>query len=147
MTVLAHRLQAVLRVHPGEGRTLALAVAVAFLADAAIMIAQSSIDALFFARYGVEKLPMLYLLVGIAMFLTTVGVGALLARVGRERVFVVIPAAISVAALRARGRRGRGHLGVRRSGSSRRRRVHLPPRDLGARRPRLGHGRQSGSSR
>jgi HEAT repeat protein len=102
MTVLAHRLQAVLRVHPGEGRTLALAVAVAFLADAAIMIAQSSIDALFFARYGVEKLPTLYLLVGIAMFLTTVGVGALLARVGRERVFVVIPAAISVAALLAR---------------------------------------------
>ena len=102
MTVLAHRLQAVLRVHPGEGRTLALAVAVAFLADAAIMIAQSSIDALFFARYGVEKLPTLYLLVGIAMFLTTVGVGALLARVGRERVFVVIPAAISVAALFAR---------------------------------------------
>jgi HEAT repeat protein/predicted MFS family arabinose efflux permease len=102
MTVLAHRVQAVLRVHPGEGRTLALAVAVAFLADAAIMIAQSSIDALFFARYGVEKLPTLYVLVGIAMFLTTVGVGALLARVGRGRAFVLIPAAISVAALFAR---------------------------------------------
>src|SRR5215204_4865350 len=93
MTVLAHRLQGVLRVHPGEGRTLALAVAVAFLADAAIMIAQSSIDALFFARYGVEKLPRLY---------PIVGVGVLLARVGRERVFVLIPCAISVAALFAR---------------------------------------------
>jgi HEAT repeat protein len=102
MTVLARRLQAVLRIHPGEGRTLALAVAVAFLADAAIMIAQSSIDALFFARYGVENLPKLYLIVGVAMFLTTAGVGALLARVGRARVFVVIPAAISVAALLAR---------------------------------------------
>ena len=79
-----------------------MAVAVAFLADAAIMIAQSSIDALFFARYGVENLPKLYLIVGVAMFLTTIGVGALLARLGRERVFVVIPAAISVAALFAR---------------------------------------------
>ena len=76
-----------------------MAVAVAFLVDAAIMIAQSSIDALFFARYGVEKLPTLYLIVGVAMFLTTLGVGALLARVGRERVFVVIPAAVSAAAL------------------------------------------------
>jgi HEAT repeat protein len=76
-----------------------LTVATAFLADAAIMIAQSSIDALFFARYGVENLPKLYLVVGVAMFVTTAGVGALLARVGRERVFVVIPAAISVAAL------------------------------------------------
>src|SRR5918992_6149207 len=63
------------------------------------MIAQSSIDALFLARYGVENLPTLYLIVGGAMFLTAAGVGALLARVGRERVFVIIPAAISVAAL------------------------------------------------
>jgi HEAT repeat protein len=102
MTVLRRRLQALLRVHPGEGRTLALAVAVAFLADAAIMIAQSSIDALFFARYGVENLPKLYLIVGIAMFVTTAGVGVLLARVGRERVFILIPAAISVAALLGR---------------------------------------------
>jgi HEAT repeat protein len=99
MTVLRRRLQAVLRVHPGEGGTLALAVTVAFLADAAIMIAQSSIDALFFARYGVENLPKLYLIVGVAMFLTTAGVGVLLARVGRERVFILIPASISVAAL------------------------------------------------
>src|SRR5829696_2530476 len=102
MTVLARRLEAVLRVNPGERRTLALAVAVAFLADAAIMIAQSSVDALFFARYGVENLPKLYLIVGVAMFLTAAGVGALLPRVGRERVFVLIPAAISVAALFAR---------------------------------------------
>jgi HEAT repeat protein len=99
MTVPARRLQTVLRVHPGEGSTLGLAVAVAFLADAAIMIAQSSIDALFFARYGVENLPKLYLVVGVAMFLTTAGVGVLLARLGRERVFVTIPAAIAVAAL------------------------------------------------
>ena len=97
--MLGRRLQAFLRVRPGEGETLALAVAVAFLADAAIMIAQSSIDALFFARYGVENLPKLYLLVGVAMFLTTAGVGVLLARVGRERVFVLIPGAITVAAL------------------------------------------------
>ena len=99
MTAVARKLQALFRVHPGEGKTLGLTIAVAFLADAAIMIAQSSIDALFFARYGVENLPKLYLFVGIAMFLTTGGVGALLARVGRERVFVIIPAAISMAAL------------------------------------------------
>jgi HEAT repeat protein len=91
--------QVVLGLRPGEGRTVALAVAVAFLADAAIMIAQSSIDALFFARYGVERLPIMYLLVSVAMFLTTVGVGALLARFGRSRAFLVIPALISVTAL------------------------------------------------
>ena len=95
-------MQAVLGLRPGEGRTVALAVAVVFLVDAAIMIAQSSIDALFFARYGVEKLPTMYLLVSVAMFVTAVGVGALLARFGRSRTFLVIPALISVTALLGR---------------------------------------------
>jgi hypothetical protein len=45
------------------------------------MIAQSAIDALFFARYGVGKLPLMYALVGMAMFATTLGVASLLARV------------------------------------------------------------------
>jgi HEAT repeat protein/predicted MFS family arabinose efflux permease len=93
---------ALLGLRPGEGRTVALAVAVVFLVDAAIMIAQSSIDALFFARYGVERLPIMYLLVGVAMFVTTVGVGALLARFGRSRAFLVIPALISVTAVLGR---------------------------------------------
>jgi len=100
--MLSHRLQALLRLHPGEGTTVGLAIAVAFLADAAIMIAQSSIDALFFARYGVEKLPTMYLLVAVAMFLTTVGVATLLARLGRARAFLVIPAAICLTALAGR---------------------------------------------
>jgi HEAT repeat protein/predicted MFS family arabinose efflux permease len=95
-------LRKALRLHPGEGTTVALAVGVAFLADAGIMIAQSSIDALFFARYGADKLPVLYLVVGVAMFATTVGLTRLLARVGRERAFVVIPVAICFTALAAR---------------------------------------------
>jgi HEAT repeat protein len=95
-------LRRVLRLHPGEGTTVALAVGVAFLADAGIMVAQSSIDALFFARYGADKLPVLYLVVGVAMFATTVGLARLLARVGRERAFVVIPIAICFTALAAR---------------------------------------------
>ena len=97
--MLLRKLQGLLRLHPGEGATLALAVAVAFLMDAAIMIAQSSIDALFFARYGVERLPTMYLLVAVAMFFTTAAVGALLARVGRAQAFLFIPASICVTAL------------------------------------------------
>src|SRR5215203_725900 len=96
------RLRRVLRLHPGEGATVGLAVGIALLADAAIMIAQSSIDALFFARYGADKLPVLYLVVGVAMFATTVGVARLLGRVGRERTFVVILVAICLTALAAR---------------------------------------------
>lgn len=100
--MLSERALAAFRLHRGEGRTVALLVAIAFLADAGIMIAQSAIDALFFARYGVAKLPLMYALVGLTMFATTLGLATLLSRVGRARAFLLIPAAIIVAALGSR---------------------------------------------
>jgi HEAT repeat protein len=100
--VLSGRVLAAVRLHRGEGGKVALLVAIAFLSQAGMMIAQSATDALFFARYGVEKLPLLYALVGAAMFATTLGVTALLTRVGRARAFLLIPALIFAAALGSR---------------------------------------------
>jgi ATP:ADP antiporter, AAA family len=100
--VLSERVLTALRLHRGEGRTVAVLVAIAFLADAGVMIAQSAIDALFFARYGVGKLPLMYALVGAVMFATTLGLAALLTRVGRARAFLLIPAVIFAAALVSR---------------------------------------------
>src|SRR5512133_1164869 len=100
--MLSERALATLRLHRGEGRTVALLVAIAFLADAGVMIAQSAIDALFFARYGVGKLPLMYALVGAAMFATTIGLTALLTRVGRARSFLLIFGVIFAAALGSR---------------------------------------------
>ncbi|MFL5981641.1 MAG: HEAT repeat domain-containing protein [Gaiellaceae bacterium] len=77
-------------------------MAIAFLADAGIMVAQSAIDALFFARYGVGKLPLMYALVGVAMFGTTLGVAALLARAGRPRAFLLIFVVVLAGALGSR---------------------------------------------
>jgi HEAT repeat protein len=101
MSVL-RRIRAVLGLHPGEGATVALAMAVAFLASGGMMIAQSAIDALFFARYGVDRLPILYVLVGVTMFAATAGVGRLFARLGRGRAFLVVFAVIAAAALLGR---------------------------------------------
>jgi AAA family ATP:ADP antiporter len=100
--VLSERALATLRLHRGEGGTVAVLVAIAFLLQAGMMIAQSATDALFFARYGVEKLPLLYALVGAAMFATTLGVTALYTRIGRARAFLFIPILIFAAALASR---------------------------------------------
>jgi ATP:ADP antiporter, AAA family len=100
--VLLERALAALRLHRGEGSTVALLVAIALLSESGMMIAQSAIDALFFARYGVEKLPLLYALVGAAMFATTLGVTVLFTRVGRARAFLLIPILIFAAALGSR---------------------------------------------
>ena len=93
-----------LRLRPDEGRTVALAVAMSFFVSAGLMIGQSGIEALFFARYGVEKLPVMYLVLGGTMFLTTIGFGVLLARVGRGRACIVVP--VAIAALAVAGRVG-----------------------------------------
>lgn len=92
-----------LRLLPGERRVVAPAVAAAALAAAGLTLASSTIDALVFARYGVEHLPVLYLLLGGTMFLASVGVSILLGRLGRGRAFLAIPVAIAAVAIAARG--------------------------------------------
>jgi ATP:ADP antiporter, AAA family len=100
--VVSERALTTLRLHRGEGGTVAILVAIAFLADAGVMVAQSAIDALFLARYGVGKLPLMYALVGVAMFATTLGLATLLARAGRARAFLLILAVVLAAALGSR---------------------------------------------
>ncbi|HEX5936185.1 MAG TPA: cyclic nucleotide-binding domain-containing protein [Actinomycetota bacterium] len=85
-----------LGLRPEERRTVALAAATAGLGAAGLTIAASGVDALLFARDGVEALPGLYVLLGITMFLASLGVSALLGRLGRGRTFLAIPASILV---------------------------------------------------
>ena len=91
-------MQRVLGLRPEERRTVGLAASAAALSSAGLTIAASSIDALLFARGGVDQLPVLYLLLGVTMFIATLGVSALLGRLGRGRVFLVIPTSIALVA-------------------------------------------------
>ena len=81
---------------------MGIAVATSFLAAAGLMIGQSAIEALFFARYGVEKLPVMYLILGGTMFLATLGFAALIGLVGRGRACVLIPLALAILAIAGR---------------------------------------------
>ena len=87
---------------PGEGRPIGLAVAVSFFASGGLMIGQSGIEALFFARHGVSKLPVMYLVLGGTMLVLTFGFGALLGRLGRGRACLLIPIVLAVAAAAGR---------------------------------------------
>ena len=100
----ASRLQRLVTLKPGEGRPVALIVSVSFFVSTGLMIGQSAIEALFFDRYGVGKLPVMYLVLGATMFLATLGYGMLLARLGRGRACIVVP--LSMAALAVAGRIG-----------------------------------------
>ena len=91
-------MERVLGLGPDERRTVGLAAAAAATASAGLTIAASSIDALVFDRYGVDKLPVLYLLLGVTMFLASLGVSTLLGRLGRGRAFLMIPSSIAIVA-------------------------------------------------
>jgi HEAT repeat protein len=85
------RLNRILRVRSGEGQMVGVTVGLAFLTWAGFTIGQSSIDALLFAREGVDELPVLYLLLGLLLFLSSLGVTALLGRMPRDKLFVLMP--------------------------------------------------------
>ena len=87
-----------LRLLPGERRVVGPAAAAAFVSAAGLTLAASSIDALLFARGGVDDLPVLYIFLGATMFLATLGLSILLGRLGRGRAFLAIPAAIALVA-------------------------------------------------
>ena len=96
------RLARLLGLRPGEGTPVGLAVAVSFFASAGLMIAQSGIEALFFARYGVSKLPVMYLALGGTMFVLTLAFGALLGRLGRGPACLLVPIVLAGAAAAGR---------------------------------------------
>ena len=90
------RLNRILRVRSGEGWMVGVTVGLMFLTWAGFTIGQSSIDALLFARYGVDELPVLYLLLGLLLFIASLGVTALLGRMARQRLFSVLPVGLAV---------------------------------------------------
>ncbi|HEX7247988.1 MAG TPA: hypothetical protein VF351_07805, partial [Actinomycetota bacterium] len=87
-----------LDLRPGEGRAVGITVTLSFVASAGLMIGQSGIEALFFSRYGVSKLPAMYIALGVTMFLITLGFGALLGRIGRGRACIAIPIVLAMSA-------------------------------------------------
>ncbi|MGH2539318.1 MAG: Npt1/Npt2 family nucleotide transporter, partial [Actinomycetota bacterium] len=96
------RMARLVGLRPGEGLPVGLAVSASFFASAGLMIGQSGIEALFFARYGVQKLPVMYLVLGGTMFLVSLGLGFLLARFGRGAACILIPLVLAVAAAAGR---------------------------------------------
>jgi AAA family ATP:ADP antiporter len=98
----AHVLQAVFDVRPDEGRTVALLVALTLCVQAGTGVGSSSLQALFFARLGVQLLPAMYVVLGVVTFLFTLGVAVLLSRTIPIRVHGRLPLALAAILVAAR---------------------------------------------
>src|SRR5512142_899361 len=82
------RIQQLLSIKQGESR-------MAFLVIGA-MLGGTGIEALFFARYGVQYLPYMFVGLGIVSMLLSFGVTAVLSRVSKEALYIAIPLLVAV---------------------------------------------------
>jgi HEAT repeat protein len=89
-------LQAFLKVQPGEGRVAALLIGLMVSTSAGSALGSTGIEALFFARFGVQFLPYMYVALGAVAILTSFAITAFLGRGARERVYVLLALALGL---------------------------------------------------
>lgn len=85
------RLAELLAIRPGEGRLAALVIGLMLITALGSGLGVTGIEALFFARFGVEFLPWLYMGLGTLSFLTSLLITAVLGRVPRQTLYLILP--------------------------------------------------------
>lgn len=96
------RLATFFRIHPGESRLVALLVALMLLPSTGGAIGSPGVEALFFARFGVEFLPYMYMVLGIITIIAALIITALLGRVAKKYLYLALPVALALFLLLAR---------------------------------------------
>jgi len=89
------RLVEILKIRPGEERMATLVIGLMLFASAGFTFGNTGVEALFFARYGVEFLPYMYMALGVLSFIMTLGITALLGRVRQETLYVILPIVVA----------------------------------------------------
>ena len=90
------------QIRPGEGRGTILLVLVMLLLTMGGSIGSPGINALFLSRVGVEFLPYMYIALAGLTVVTTLALTALLGRLSKKRVYLILPIAMGLSLLAAR---------------------------------------------
>src|SRR5512139_2802596 len=98
MTRLLHFLS----IRPGEERMSSLVIGVMLLTSMGSAFGGTAIEALFFARFGVEYLPYMFIGLGITTMIMSFGVTALLSRIPRQVLYISIPLIVAIVLVLAR---------------------------------------------
>ena len=93
---MTSRIRALLNIHAEESHTAALVVGVMLLTSAGFTLGSKGVETLFYTRYGVEYLPYMFLLSGVLSLIISLGMTALLARVRREHLYILVPIGVAV---------------------------------------------------
>ena len=97
-----NRLYQFLSIKSGESRMASLTIGIMLLTSLGAAVGGTGIEALFFARFGVEYLPYMFVGLGITSMIMSFGVTALLSRVPKHILYVAIPLLVSIVLVIAR---------------------------------------------
>lgn len=95
------RLRALLNIRTDESRTVALVIGVMLLTSAGFTFGSKGVETLFYTRYGVEYLPYMFLWLGVLSIVISLGTTALLGRIRREQLYILVPIGVVVATILA----------------------------------------------
>lgn len=97
-----NKLAALLSLKPNEGRLSALMIGIMLFCAMGAALGGTGIEALFFARFGTDYLPCMYLGLGITSMITSFIVTAALGRIPKRIVYTAIPILIALLLVGAR---------------------------------------------
>src|SRR5512134_381263 len=97
-----NRLAQALSIRPGESRMASLMIGIMLFTAMGASIGGIGIEALFFARFGVEYLPYMFVGLGITSMLVSFGITAALGSIPRRILYLAIPLLIAVILITAR---------------------------------------------
>ena len=96
------RLEQALSIRPGESRMASLMIGIMLFTAMGAAVGGIGIEALFFARFGVEYLPYMFVGLGITSMLVSYGITAALGSIPRRILYLAIPLLIAVILITAR---------------------------------------------
>jgi HEAT repeat protein len=99
---VVNKLSQLLSIKQGENRMAFLVIGVMLFTSMGSALGGTGIETLFFARYGVQYLPYMYVGLGIISMIMSFGVTALLSRIPRQVLYVAIPLLVAIILVLAR---------------------------------------------
>ena len=96
------RLANIFSIKPGEGRMSSLIIGIMLFTAFGAALGGTGIEALFFARFGVDYLPYMYIGLGITSMTTSFIITAALGRIPKRLVYTAIPILIALILVGAR---------------------------------------------
>jgi HEAT repeat protein len=96
------RLAQALSIKPGESRVASLMIGIMLFTAMGASVGGIGIEALFFARFGVEYLPYMFLGLGVTSMVVSFGITAALGSVPRRLLYLAIPLLIALILVAAR---------------------------------------------